>query len=163
MPKDVGGLDDDALPRSIASALWRGFRSKCPRCGEGHLFGRFLKVRSACEVCAQSFEGQRADDLPPYITISIVAHIVVGLNLSIERTSDWPLWWHMVLWPSLTVVLTLLLIQPVKGATIGYQWAMRMFGFDPRGDIHDTFVQPLKPYESPLAVTDVAAKRKAAL
>ena len=158
MQNDLDRPDDAAAPRSIGQALWRGFKCRCPRCGDGHLFGRFLKVQPACEVCAQSFEGQRADDLPPYITITIVAHIVVGLNLSIERASDWPLWWHMVLWPSLTVILTLLLIQPVKGATIGYQWAMRMHGFDPLGDIHDTVVQQVPRYETPLRATDIRAK-----
>ena len=29
---------------SLPKALWRGFTSKCPNCGRGHLFGRFLKV-----------------------------------------------------------------------------------------------------------------------
>ena len=130
--------DLDTGSRSIGQSMWRGARCLCPNCGEGRLFGKFLKVTPACEKCDQSFEGQRADDLPPYITITIVAHIIVGLNLSIENVSNWPLWWHMLLWPSLTVFLTMLLIQPVKGATIGYQWAMRMHGFDPLGDVHDS-------------------------
>ena len=28
-----------------------GLRNRCPRCGEGHLFDGFLKLRDGCEVC----------------------------------------------------------------------------------------------------------------
>ncbi len=130
-------MDNNTLTkRPVSPALWRGFKCKCPNCGEGKLFGKFLKVVPECSVCEQNFEGQRADDLPPYITITIVGHIIVGLNLTIERSSDWPIWIHMTLWPILTIIMTLLLIQPVKGATIGYQWALRLHGFDEKGDVH---------------------------
>ena len=30
----------------------------------------------------------------------------------------------------LTLILSLLLLQPVKGAVVGVQWALRMHGFD---------------------------------
>ena len=30
----------------------------------------------------------------------------------------------------LTLILSLLLLQPVKGAVVGMQWALRMHGFD---------------------------------
>ena len=121
--------------RSVLQGLKRGFKCKCPNCGEGKLFGRFLKPVIECADCGQNFEGQRADDLPPYITITIVGHIIVGLILVAERSSDWPIWIHMVLWPSLTILLTLSLIQPVKGAVIGYQWALKLHGFDEKGTL----------------------------
>ncbi len=123
--------------RPVSQALWKGFKCRCPNCGEGRLFGKFLKVVPVCSICNQNFEGQRADDLPPYITITIVGHIIVGLNLAIERSSDWPIWIHMVLWPVLTIIMTLLLIQPIKGATIGYQWALKLHGFDEKDDVHN--------------------------
>jgi uncharacterized protein (DUF983 family) len=126
----------DPLPmRSRKQALARGFRCRCPNCGEGGLFGRFLKVEPECRVCAERLDGHRADDMPAYITIMIVGHIVVPLNLFFERGADWPLWWHATIWPSLTIILTLALMQPVKGALIGYQWALRMHGFDPEGEV----------------------------
>ncbi len=67
----------------------------------------------------------------------IVGHIVVPLFLLFERSANWPDWVHMVIWLSVTSLLTMALIQPVKGATIAYQWALRLHGFDPAGDIHD--------------------------
>ena len=70
------------------------------------------------------------------VVIIIVGHIVVGGLLSAETNSEWPIWVHAVLWPSLTVALTLLLLPRVKGAIVGLQWALRMHGFaaQPDGD-----------------------------
>lgn len=140
MTEDV--RNDLNSERPLGQALWRGFRCRCPRCGDGPIFSRFLKVAPSCTVCGQSFEGQRADDLPPYITIFIVGHLVVGLMLSSEMFADWPTSWHLILWPSLTIALTMLLIQRVKGAVVALQWALRMHGFDPDGDVHETGIGP---------------------
>jgi uncharacterized protein (DUF983 family) len=34
----------------------------------------------------------------------------------------------------LTIGLALGLLQPVKGAIVGFQWALYMHGFDPNGE-----------------------------
>ncbi|MCU0819329.1 MAG: DUF983 domain-containing protein [Beijerinckiaceae bacterium] len=138
---DRANASPSDAPRDWKDAIGRGFRCRCPACGEGRLFGKFLKVQPSCETCGTEFSGHRADDLPPYITIMIVGHVIVPLFLLAERSTNWPEWVHMVVWLSLTAALTMALIQPVKGATIAYQWALRLHGFDPRGDIHDI---PLK-------------------
>jgi len=125
---------DDGEPRDSGRSMWRGFRGRCPHCGEGKLFARFLRVAPACDVCGEKLEGHRADDLPAYVVIFLVGHIVVALNLVAERGEEWPLWVHFALWPTLALVLTLVLLQPTKGALIGLQWAMRLHGYDPAGD-----------------------------
>lgn len=128
----------ETLPtRDWKQSVLRGLRCRCPNCGEGRMFRSFLKVNPSCETCGERLDLHRADDMPPYITIFIVGHIIVGLNLVLERSTEWPMWWHMVLWPTLTLILSLLILQPVKGGFIAYQWALRMHGFDPHGDIHD--------------------------
>lgn len=129
-------------PRDWKQAMARGFRCRCPQCGEGKLFRSFLKASPACESCGENLDLHRADDMPAYITMMIVGHIVVALNLGFERATEWPMWWHMALWPTLTLVMTLAIMQPVKGALIAYQWALRMHGFDPQGDIHDVPATP---------------------
>lgn len=127
----------ETLPaRDWKQAMGRGLRCRCPNCNEGKIFKSFLKVNPACEACGERLDGHRADDMPPYITIMIVGHIIVAANLFFERAAEWPMWWHMALWPTLTIIMTLAIMQPVKGALIAYQWALRMHGFDPHGDIH---------------------------
>ena len=72
-------------PVDFWTALRRGWRGRCPRCGEGALFGRFLKMRSHCPACGLALEPFRADDAPAYFTIFAVGHIVVPLVLVVER------------------------------------------------------------------------------
>jgi uncharacterized protein (DUF983 family) len=38
-------------------------------------------------------------------------------------------WQHLAIWTPITLILSLLLLQPIKGGTIGLQWALRMHGF----------------------------------
>lgn len=131
MPMTYGSQWDADQPREVGTAMKRGFFCRCPQCGEGKIFGKFLKVNPNCDNCGLNLDGHHADDMPPYIVIMIVGHIVVALNLMFERQAEWPLWVHFAVWPALTLVSALLLLQPVKGALIGYQWALKMHGFDP--------------------------------
>ena len=81
------------------------------------MFGRYLKVRDVCPVCALEMHHHRADDAPPYFTMMILGHILVPLALMLERTAAPPLWQHFSL--LLPLILTLLLLPRVKGALIG--------------------------------------------
>jgi uncharacterized protein (DUF983 family) len=116
--------------RDVWQALKRGFRGRCPRCGEGKLFRAFLKVDNACSVCGLDFTPHRADDLPAYLVIVIVGHIVVPMALMIETNYSPPVALQLAIYLPVTLVASLALLQPVKGAVVGLQWALRMHGFD---------------------------------
>ena len=116
--------------RDVWAALKRGFRGRCPRCGEGKLFRAYLKVADTCSSCGLDFSPHRADDLPAYLVIVIVGHIVVPTALMIETEYSPPVWLQLSIYLPLTLMLSLLLLQPVKGAVVGLQWALRMHGFD---------------------------------
>jgi uncharacterized protein (DUF983 family) len=118
-------------PRDIWLSLRRGLAGRCPACGKGKMFRAYLKVNDACPACGEDLFHHRADDAPPYFTILIVAHVVGGAMLTVEETaSDLPLWLHFLVWPSLTLALSLVLLPIVKGALIAHQWALRMHGFE---------------------------------
>ena len=121
----------DAIPERtrLIPAMARGFIGRCPHCCQGRIFGRFLKVRPACDVCGLELHHHRADDLPPYVVIFIVAHIVGYLILETESAYDVPLWVEMGVWPVFTLVFALVLLQPVKGSVVGLQYALGMHGF----------------------------------
>ena len=108
----------------------RGFRGRCPRCGEGKMFRAFLKVDNNCSVCGLDFTPHRADDLPAYLVIVIVGHIVVPMALWIETNYAPPVCAAACDLSAVTFVASLALLQPVKGAVVGLQWALRMHGFD---------------------------------
>jgi uncharacterized protein (DUF983 family) len=119
-----------AEKRDVWTALKRGFRGRCPRCGQGKLFRAFLKVDDHCSVCGLDLTPHRADDLPAYLVIVIVGHIVVPLALMIETNYSPPVALQLAIYLPATLILSLLLLQPVKGAVVGLQWALRMHGFD---------------------------------
>jgi uncharacterized protein (DUF983 family) len=86
----AGSQDNDwtsaetAAGRNVGLSLWRGVRGTCPRCGRGRLFCAFLKVDDHCSVCRLDFTGHQADDLPAYLVIVIVGHVLVPIILWIE-------------------------------------------------------------------------------
>lgn len=125
--------------RSLGLALRRGFFSKCPQCGKGKLFRGFLKSVDECSECGLEVHHHRADDLPPYLTIFIVGHIVVAGFMAGEEMMKLSMWAHLAIWVPVTLILCLLLMQPLKGATIGLQWALKMGGFGDEGEPEEHF------------------------
>ena len=121
--------------RLVSLAMVRGWKQRCPACGDGALYGKFLKVVDTCASCGQVLHHHRADDAPPYFTMFIVGHVIIGLLLVVERNFHPTLWIHALLWGPATLGLSLWLLPRIKGAVIGQQWAMRMHGFGERGDL----------------------------
>ena len=122
-----------AEKRDLWTAMKRGFRCRCPRCGEGKLFCAFLKTANNCSKCGLDFTPHRADDLPAYLVIVVVGHIVVPLVLAVEQNFRPSYLVHLAVWLPLTLGMSLALLQPIKGAIVGLQWAFRMHGFDEDG------------------------------
>jgi len=117
-------------PVSLPKALARGFAMKCPNCGRGRLFRRFLKVADRCDVCCEEFTAQRADDFPAYLVIVVVGHLVVPALLAVETAYSPPAWLQLLIWLPATLVSALGLLQPTKGAIVALQWQSGMHGFE---------------------------------
>ena len=138
-------MTDDGAPRAPGEAMMRGMRCRCPRCGRGKMFAAYLKVADACDVCGEALHPHRADDAPPYVTIMIVGHIVVPLLVLVEEMYRPEVWIHLAVFLPLTLLLSLFLLPPIKGALVGLQWALRMHGFDPRSPEHEPFPTAARP------------------
>jgi uncharacterized protein (DUF983 family) len=110
--------------------LMRGLRGRCPACGEGRMFRKFLKVADECPACGEELHHHRADDFPAYLDIVIVGHLLVPIVLAVETEIATPLWLSMTVWPLIALVATLGLLQPIKGAVVAMQWFIGMHGFE---------------------------------
>jgi uncharacterized protein (DUF983 family) len=115
---------------TLFEALKRGVKCCCPKCGQGKLFITFLKVRDKCQVCSLELHHHKADDMPPYVLITIVGHIVIPLFIWTMLRYILPDWVHFLIWIPTIIVLSIALIQPVKGAIIAFQWYYKMHGFE---------------------------------
>jgi uncharacterized protein (DUF983 family) len=123
-PRDERGAEVTSM-RAVA----RGLRGRCPNCGRGHMFARFLKVADRCPVCSEELFHQRADDFPAYLVILLVGHTVVPLALLLETEFATALWLQVALWVPLTAFLSIALLSPIKGAIVAMQWFGGMHGF----------------------------------
>lgn len=99
----------------------RGFKKKCPSCGESPLFSKFLKIFPKCQNCGKNLSAYKSDDGPAYITILIVGHVIIPIILLIEKNLSPPIILQMTLWPIITIILCLWLLPKIKGAFIGFQ------------------------------------------
>jgi uncharacterized protein (DUF983 family) len=117
-------------PRARWQSFKRGLAGRCPACGKGRIFRAYLKVADHCPSCGEELHHQRADDAPPYFTIMIVGHVVgTALLIGEERWPETPMWIPIVLGLTFAAGLSLWLLPVIKGALIGWQWALRMHGF----------------------------------
>src|SRR5579885_207109 len=108
-------------PRSLPRSMARGFRGRCPHCGAGRLFYRYLKVEPRCKSCAHDLDRYPADDGPAYFTVLIIGHLVVVpiLVLFAFQIWKWPIW---LILPALLIpvaAITLIALPLVKGAVVG--------------------------------------------
>jgi len=122
---------------SLTKALWRGFTMRCPNCGEGKLFGRFLKVVDHCAVCGEDFTPQRADDFPAYLVIVVIGHITIPAVLVVEEAFAPPLWLQYLIWLPFIAFGALTLLQPAKGTVVALQWQLGMHGFARAKELRD--------------------------
>ena len=111
---------------SFLTGLKRGVMHRCPNCGDGRLYGRYLKVDADCEVCGHHLAEYPADDGPAYFTILIIGHLFVGPLLLFPFIWKAPVGLVLPLTVLPLAVLTLVLLPRVKGAVIGALWAMKL-------------------------------------
>lgn len=131
----IGGNEAPASDdRELKSALWRGWRGRCPACGKGRLFEGYLKIRPACPECGEAFHHNRTDDGPAYMTILVVGHLMAPLLMfAFLRWRPDP-WVLTTIFTTGCVALSLYLLPSFKGALVGLQWAKRMHGFGQSGE-----------------------------
>jgi uncharacterized protein (DUF983 family) len=128
---EFGARSESASKLEGASKAFRhGFFGRCPACGKGRMFRKFLKVNDACPECGEELHHHRADDFPAYLVIVIVGHILVPIILAVETAFAPAYWVHAVLWGPAVLGMTLALLQPVKGAVVAMQWFGGMHGFE---------------------------------
>lgn len=124
-----GGATGDPVTRDAKQSILRGWRRKCPHCGNGPLLKSYLKVNDTCAVCREELYHHRADDGPAYLTILLVGHLMAPLlHVSFVMWRPEPLTLFTIFAVG-CVGLSLYLLPRLKGAIVGYQWARRMGGF----------------------------------
>jgi uncharacterized protein (DUF983 family) len=113
-------MTDPVTPTS--SAIAKGLRGRCPRCGEGKLFQGFLTLRPRCDHCGLDYNFADAGDGPAVFVILIGGAIVVFAALLTEVVYQPPYWLHAALWLPLILLVTLVPLRLIKGLLIALQF-----------------------------------------
>ena len=120
---------DQAAERPLWPAMTNGLACKCPSCGQGKLFRAYLKTVDVCESCGTEIQHHRADDLPPYLAILIVGHVLIGVMIHLDMVMHISPMTYLFIMIPLAIVLPLAMLPSLKGMVVGIQWAKRMHGF----------------------------------
>ncbi|CUH39700.1 hypothetical protein JSE7799_02428 [Jannaschia seosinensis] len=130
---EAGPLGAESEERLMKQSIWRGWRRRCPNCGEGRLLHSYLKVNDRCENCGEVLHHHRADDGPPYLTLLIVGHIIGPAMLYYFVAYEPEPLEFMAIFMTMSVVMSLWFLPRLKGVIVGVQWAARMHGFGHEG------------------------------
>ena len=115
-------MQEQASPVSLTQTVTRGLACKCPRCGEGKLYGGFITLRPNCGRCGLDYAFIDTGDGPAIFIIMIAGAIVVGAALIVEVKYQPPFWVHAALWLPLILATTLLPLRSMKSLLIALQF-----------------------------------------
>jgi len=105
--------------------LKTGVRGRCPRCGQGHLFHGFLKLRDRCEVCGLDYSFADPADGPAFFVLCFACVPSVILTLWIELHFSPPFWVHLLTSLPFLLVTCLLPLRPLKGWLVASQYVYK--------------------------------------
>lgn len=111
---------DENWPR--LDPIQTGIKGHCPRCGKGHLFDGFLKLRKACEVCGLSYEFADPADGPAFFVICFACVPAVVFALVLQVRFEPPFWVHLVTTLPLILATCILPLRPLKGWLVCSQY-----------------------------------------
>ncbi|MDR4307092.1 DUF983 domain-containing protein [Chelatococcus sambhunathii] len=99
-----------------------GLRGRCPRCGEGHLFEGFLKLKPRCEVCGLDYSYADPADGPAFFAITFACLPSALFAVWLELAYQAPYWVHA--FTTLPIMLATLLppLRPLKGWLVASQY-----------------------------------------
>ncbi|WP_297695381.1 DUF983 domain-containing protein [Phenylobacterium sp.] len=115
----------------LALSVWRGAKGRCPACGRGPLFWKYLKVNGRCERCDEDLSRYPADDGPAYVTILLTGHLIIVPLLFIPWVWQSPAR-SLPLVMSGLAASTLTVLPRIKGAWIGLMYALAVKSTDGR-------------------------------
>ena len=120
-------LARQTLP-ALSVLLGRGLAGRCPVCGQAPLFHGYLRLVERCASCSAPLGEIHADDAPPYFTIFITAHVIIALVVVTGQETDLAVWFMIAMFLPLTLAMAMLLLRPIKGATVGVMLKLGLIG-----------------------------------
>lgn len=122
-------------PRPVLPAARRGWGGRCPACGQGHMFQRWMEVRDHCPTCAEELGHARISNAVPVVAVPIAFFAAALLGGVMETVGDVQLLLELAACQVAGFASALFVLPRAKGLLIGLSWAHHVGGFDPLGHL----------------------------
>jgi len=106
----------------VGAAIRAGVLGRCPKCGKGELYAKYLKIGDRCGACGADFTMADSGDGPTVFVILVVGALVVPLIFVLQFALQWPLWAVGFAGAVCTLALTFALLPVFKGVLFTLQW-----------------------------------------
>jgi uncharacterized protein (DUF983 family) len=106
----------------VPNTVMTGLRCRCPRCGEGHLFSRFLTIAPRCEACGLDFGFADPADGPAFFVMSGVGILVIAIWALWAIALQPPIWAQFALVFPALIFGCLGTLRPVKAWLVAEQY-----------------------------------------
>ena len=121
------------------SSTKTGVHGLCPRCGQGHLFEGFLKLKPECEVCGLDYSFADPANGPAFLVTSFTClPLVAFVCCWIDITLGPSLWVYLFTVLPLFLLACVLAMRPVKGWLVNNQFLFK----SRKGKIGSDYVSP---------------------
>lgn len=108
----------------LRTLLWRGFNKKCPRCGQGPIYKRWIKMRNHCSECGLHYLPDQGDLWGPLVFLDRVLFIIPLVVLFYFRVRH-PNWTLFVLVGGLTASVLIFTVPHRLGMSLAIDYLIR--------------------------------------
>ena len=118
----------------VFQALRNGWRKRCPRCGEGPLYSRGLKLHERCSACHMLLQRNHGDT---WMFMIITDRIPMLGGIAAVFFGFQPDNWWLILGFFMAMALPLLLtLRERKGLALALDYLVRVYMPDPSDELH---------------------------
>jgi uncharacterized protein (DUF983 family) len=123
------------VPRPpIRTILARGIRGKCPRCGEGALFERWVVAHERCSSCRLLYQ-RNFGDIWMFTNIMDRLPIFFGIVALFFGFRVFSFWSGVLFITALTIPMVAT-IRHRQGLALALDYLVRLYSKDPSDEIH---------------------------
>lgn len=137
----ASSLQPAMVKAPIGLVLRRGIRGRCPRCGEGALFQRWIVTYDRCSVCNLLYQ-RNYGDIWMFTNLMDRAPILLGVAALFFgfRVHDW---WSGAAFLGMMVIPMAATVRHRQGLALALDYLWRVWAKDPSDEIHAA--APLQP------------------
>lgn len=110
------------MATGAGSAMLRGARGRCPKCGAGKLFAGYLKLAPQCPACSADFRMADVGDGAAVFVILLVGALVVPIGMVMQLGFGVSAIVTILAMGALTLAFSAVLLPVAKGVLFAAQW-----------------------------------------